>query len=614
VVTTVSDTNDDSPTTPFIRLPPIKPDGETERSEAPTELDRPGLRPGLDDEPTVRMWQDEIEDHMTERADEEKTSELPGLPPPSPPSLDDLEPEDLISEVSMLDMNSGLLPNPPTDILVDRQTSVPQPHPAPPGGPSPLSTEPETEKSAPWCRLHPASLAVNLLPQAWRTARAAWPLLLALFIGSGGLGMGAADLLILLVFAGLSLWNTFIHWITLRYRMQGSRLEIKSGLINRQARTIDPGRIQNMELVQNLFHKFAGLVELRIETAGGSSTEGLLSALSVEEAQRLRSHLAHVGSLTIDDESAAESEPLVQLSMTEILAYGLTRRTIGTVAVLTAVALEVLSNLDQEATSDLARSIQPGTIVAAFMIAFAGSWVLSAGASMFRHFRFRMVRAGDSIKTEEGLTTRRRVEIPLAKVQLVRADEPLTRRLMGYGTIAIETAGLGVQDGEVRQAEGVVPMVDRDELSNIIQAANPRVQVNPWNTTLLPAHPRALWRAWTAGTAQASIIAIPAFLFLDIMGWLALLLFPYTLISAWFDWHWQGWLVTDTAIISRHGFLNRQTYVLTREKLQSIHMVQGPLMRLHGLGRVVVRVAGSQVALPDVSKQDAARVLADLSR
>ena len=605
-----SDPPDDTPTTPFIRLPPPSPDGSTDPADHPTELDQKALRLPLEDDPTQRAWDDEIEGHITQRVDVSETDILPGLPPPPPPEPDDLDPEDLVSEVVSSRSETGRLPASPTDIMQARQfSSLPQPHPAPP---SPTSEGP-TEEVSEWRGLHPASLVVNLFPRAWRTARAAWPLLLAVFIGSDSLGMRAADLLILFLFAGLSLWNTFIHWATLRYRMRENRLEIKSGLLNRQARTIDPGRIQNMELVQNLFHKFAGLVELRIETAGGTSTEGLLSALSVVEAKSLRARLAHVGSLALEDEAAPESEPLVVMSLSEILAYGLTRRTIGTVAVLTAVALEVLGQLDQDATQEIAQSVRPGMIVAAFLIAFAGSWIVSATASFFKHYGFKMFRAGDSIKTEEGLTTRRRVEIPLKKVQLVRADEPLMRRLMGYGSVEIETAGLGVQDGQVRQAEGVVPMVEQDELGQIVKAAAPLVQADPWTAELKPAHPRALWRASTAGTLQALAIALPAFFFLDIMDWFALLLIPLALISAWFDWNWQGWLVTDQAIISRHGFLNRQTYVLARDKLQSVHMVQGPLMRLHGLGRVVVRVAGSQVALPDVSKEDAARLMAKLT-
>ena len=54
-------------------------------------------------------------------------------------------------------------------------------------------------------------------------------------------------------------------------------------------------------------------------------------------------------------------------------------------------------------------------------------------------------------------------------------------------------------------------------------------------------------------------------------------------------------------------------YEFTQKSYGVSHLVQGPLMRLHGLGRVVVRVAGSQVALPDISKKDAARVMATLT-
>ena len=59
----------------------------------------------------------------------------------------------------------------------------------------PLPSEPE------WHRLHPVSLLVNLIPQAWRLLRGYWPLLLALFIGSEA-GIGGMDLVFLLFFFG----------------------------------------------------------------------------------------------------------------------------------------------------------------------------------------------------------------------------------------------------------------------------------------------------------------------------------------------------------------------------------------------------------------------------
>lgn len=95
----------------------------------------------------------------------------------------------------------------------------------------------------------------------------------------------------LVAFFGLTIVRTVTHFMTLRYRVHDGRFEVRSGLLNRRARVLDPARIQNIEAVQNLFHKAAGLIEVRVETAGDASTQGLLSALSTDEAARLEAEL-----------------------------------------------------------------------------------------------------------------------------------------------------------------------------------------------------------------------------------------------------------------------------------------------------------------------------------
>ncbi len=272
-----------------------------------------------------------------------------------------------------------------------------------------LEAETMLTPDTPWKGLHPVSLAVNLLPRAWATIRSMWPFLLFVVIGGEGAGMRFVDLLVVLVFTLASVWNTFIHWATLRYRIQHGRLEINTGLLNRQSRTIDPARIQNVELVQNLFHTWAGLVELRIDTAGEQSTEGLLSALSVEDATVLRDQLAQFGSLASTDNDENEGATVVTMGIAEILAFGLTQRTIGTVAVITAVGLELMNQAGPEVTRDFTVNMQPTMVVAAFMLAFVGSWAVSALTSIFRFFGYRMSRLTDAIRTTQGLTTRRKV-------------------------------------------------------------------------------------------------------------------------------------------------------------------------------------------------------------
>ncbi|MEC8424086.1 MAG: PH domain-containing protein, partial [Myxococcota bacterium] len=256
----------------------------------------------------------------------------------------------------------------------------------------------------PWRSLHPASLAVNLLPQAWRTVRGAWPLLLALFFGGAGMGVQVFDLSLLLAFFAVALTRTTVHFLTLRYRVHAGRLEIRHGLLNRQARALDPARIQNVSLNRNVFHRISGLVEVRVETAGDASTTGMLSALAVGEAEALQAELKGLVGGTPADATPAEgtdeqpaSPPLVSVGLLELLAYGLSRRTVGTVAVITAVGMELMARLGPEGADQVRWAAQPRVLAAAVLLAFCASWVWSAGTSLFRHWGFTLRRAGERL-------------------------------------------------------------------------------------------------------------------------------------------------------------------------------------------------------------------------
>ena len=143
-------------------------------------------------------------------------------------------------------------------------------------------TQPSSTVNEQWKRLHPSSLFINIFPQMWSTTiRNAWPILLLIVAGGEGAGTQIIDMVFVSIFLAISMLRTAIHFFTLRYRIspENKKLEIKMGLLVRHKRTVDPKRVQNIEMVQNPLHKLAGLVELRIETAGDASTRGLLSAL-----------------------------------------------------------------------------------------------------------------------------------------------------------------------------------------------------------------------------------------------------------------------------------------------------------------------------------------------
>ena len=70
---------------------------------------------------------------------------------------------------------------------------------------------------SPWRSLHPASLAVNLMPQAWRVLKGFWPVILFSLINQQkqSTGGSAGDFVVFLLFVLLSVFNTVVHFMTL---------------------------------------------------------------------------------------------------------------------------------------------------------------------------------------------------------------------------------------------------------------------------------------------------------------------------------------------------------------------------------------------------------------
>ena len=219
---------------------------------------------------------------------------------------------------------------------------------------------------------------------------------------------------------------------------------------------------------------------------------------------------------------------------------------------------------------------------------------------------------GERLIIEAGLFTRRRVEIPLGKVQYARFDEPLLRRLLGYGTLVVETASFGQLEGGVRQAEGQLVMVPQHRRAELMGVALPGLDFDPWTDPSLPAHPRAIWGRVLGALMRGGVVgglAIWAFGAAGAWAFLSLLLF---LSRARLEHQAQGYAVTPAVVMVKGGYWTKTVGVLDRGKIQSVFVVQPLFDRMLGLGRVVVRVAGTEMQLPAVELSVALGVLAQL--
>ncbi|MGH2779740.1 MAG: PH domain-containing protein, partial [Actinomycetota bacterium] len=160
-------------------------------------------------------------------------------------------------------------------------------------------------------RLHPAAVAVWFIEDVRRLVLGLVPLLLA----RRELGLVAVGLIVV-----LAVYEA-IRWLRFSYRIEGATLVVEGGLVSRYRRALPFARIQSVDVVEKLRHRAFDVVELRVETAGGSETEGSLVALKPPEVDWLRPLLLGEDEV---QQSAPLAPPLVALTPGDLVVAALT--------------------------------------------------------------------------------------------------------------------------------------------------------------------------------------------------------------------------------------------------------------------------------------------------
>jgi putative membrane protein len=456
--------------------------------------------------------------------------------------------------------------------------------------------------------LHPLSPVVNLVPRFWATLRASWALLVAIWFGTGG-RIVWLDLLLICSPFMMAAAGSVIHWATLRYRVANGRLELETGLVRRQTRVIALRRIQHVRRIRRLLHRATGLSEVEVETASGTEIEGLLSALSSEDADALLALLSPRG------ESAQTEEETVRYAsdLSDLFLYGATGTRWGAIFLVWGVVGELAQWQNPDRISRITRALGPVGAVAALVALITGTWLAGIAVAITRHWGFTLVERGGVLVANDGLLTARRVEVHPGKVQAAAVLEPLFRRITGFGTVVVETAAARAAASGTERAQATLPAVDQHEAGALLAGFVPGAPADLATLALEPAAAASLGVARIRALIGSSILACLAIAVFGRWGAPVLSLVPLLVFRAGMENAALGYAVMPDTVVSRSGWIRRETWVIARRKIQSVLVSADPLLRMRDLARVSVRVAGRRVVLPAVSRAQAVAIASDLA-
>nr|WP_131102838.1 PH domain-containing protein [Streptomonospora litoralis] len=340
-----------------------------------------------------------------------------------------------------------------------------------------------------------------------------WVLLMTLAVACGAVA-----------FALLAWWNS-------SFGLREDHLVVHSGLVRRSSREIPLSRLQAVDVVRPLLMQVLGLAELRVELAGGDSSEIRLRYLSWNRAERLRATLlAHAAGLSGNTPEAPEW-PFYKLPFGLLLGALAFR-----LPVLGAVMLFVL-------------------LVAAGAAVGAGTGVFEAGVlggavplllglmrgflgPLMRYTDFYASLSPDGLRLRYGIFQARMQTVPPGRVQAVRIVEPLLWRALGV--VRVEANVAGYVGERQMDSSTLLPVVPR-RLGYLL--------VNE----LFPGTDVSQTRMHPAGSGRARDGALG---------------------------------VDEQVFVARRGLVCHITEIVPHTRTQTVRMTAGPLSRRRGVATV----------------------------
>ncbi|MCG3143112.1 MAG: hypothetical protein HONDAALG_00433 [Gammaproteobacteria bacterium] len=465
-------------------------------------------------------------------------------------------------------------------------------------------------------RLHPLTIAFGLL----KTARGLIYVVPLLLFGNKGYGFVALALLIASTIA-----TALTRYFSFSYRIEGNELITQHGILERKQRSIPLERIQEIRIEQGVLHRIFDVVDAKIETGGGEGAEASLSVLSRAEAERLRravfervarvrpaaddANLAGQFHRAGEAQAAAPVERVVirRLRLKDLIIIGLTTNHLLSALALAGAlwnfAEDLLpdsiyrqaGNIIYRESSRLFMQDVATTIAVALLGALAvfliGVTFSTAGA-IVRFYGFTLSRAGEDLRRRYGLLTRRASSLPRRRIQVLKIEEKIFRRMFGLATLRADTSGSHREHEDDNSGHDVLlPIARRNEVDGLLTTFLPDFDAgqNEWR--------RVSRLAVRRGVIKGAIVCALAAAILFGVHQQIIALWPFALLPLVYfisaaNYRNLGYALSERYFCARRGWAGRSTHIVPINKIQAVEIHQSPLDRRLGLATLSVDTAG----------------------
>lgn len=384
--------------------------------------------------------------------------------------------------------------------------------------------------------------------------------------------IGAAALVVILIFYALS-------WYFTRYRLTDTHVYVNSGMLFRSQKQARIERVQAIDIAQPLLARVLGLAELRFDVADGSASVMRLAFLKKAQAHELRGEIL---SLAQAARSGDTSPAAVEPNTEEAAASEITESPVPEAVVIEQLIVSKVPVGRLLGSLMLRGSTVIGILLALFfaVMALRGQAGVLAGAipvllgfggwfykELNNSWNFTASNTDTGLRISRGLVDTRHQSIPAGRVQAIKVSSPMLWRPLGWYRVEVNALGLGEDQSEETL---VMPVGNFETVCQVMGILLPDLGVVAQREVLRTAISSGTEHGFTVSPARAKVFSPGA-------------------------WRHQGFLETDTVLITRYGWLGRAAAFIPYRRIQGVSWQQGPLERRRDLAGVRVHSAGGSI-------------------
>lgn len=414
-------------------------------------------------------------------------------------------------------------------------------------------------------------------------------LLVLLFVTSGSSEsmislFGILSVVLILLVAGI------LSWLRFTYRIVDGELRIEQGIFVRKNIYLSKERIQVIDIKAGVLQRLFGLVEVEVKTAGSSSKEAKISAISREKAERLKAALRSDKTEHFEIAEKEKGYDRYKISAKELV---ITACTSGSFGIALSIVGTVFSQVDQVLSEEqlisyleaiIPASVSTNMIVYMVIVVIIISWLLSFLGTMIKYYGFTLTVRDKELIIRQGLFEQRQLTIPFNRIQAIQIKEGLIRQPFGYASMILESAGYGDQQGN---STTLYPLIAKKNVREFLQKvvpeyANLSLDVSP--------PPKAIRRYLFRMLLGSLLLIIPAWWFLPYGAYSLILLLP-ALLLGFAQYHDARIGDAGRMLTIQSRVLSKTTAMIQKKRIQRVSVSQNPLQKRLGLLSYMVTVA-----------------------